>query len=125
MSSGLGWEEQVGYSRAVQYGNVIEVSGTVASDHSGEVIGDGDEYLQTKFIFMKVENTLKQLGSSLENVVRTRIFCTNIKNWEMIGKAHGEFFNTIKPACTMVEVSGLIDSKFLVEIEVTAVLNAQ
>lgn len=123
MSSGLGWEEQVGYSRAVQYGNIIEISGTVASDHSGEVIGDGDEYLQTKFIFMKIENILKQLDSSLSNVVRTRVFCTNIKNWERIGKAHGEFFKNIKPACTMVEVSGLIDNRFLVEIEVTAVLN--
>ena len=122
LSSGTKWEDIVGYSRAVKIGDTIEVSGTVSTDHSGEIVGEGDEYLQTKFILMKLENTLGQLGAKLENVVRTRIYCTNIKNWERIGKAHGEMFAEIKPATTMVEVSKLIDEKYLVEIEATVIL---
>jgi enamine deaminase RidA (YjgF/YER057c/UK114 family) len=122
ISSGSKWENIVGYSRAVKVGDTIEVSGTVSTDHSGEIVGEGDEYLQTKFILMKLENTLGQLGAKLENVVRTRIFCTNINNWEKIGKAHGEMFAEIKPVTTMVEVSRLIDDKYLVEIEATAML---
>lgn len=122
LSSGSKWEDIVGYSRAVKIGDTIEVSGTVSTDHSGEIVGEGDEYLQTKFILMKLENTLGQLGAKLENVVRTRIYCTNINNWEKIGKAHGEMFAEIKPATTMVEVSKLIDEKYLVEIEATVIL---
>jgi enamine deaminase RidA (YjgF/YER057c/UK114 family) len=122
LSSGSKWEDIVGYSRAVKIGDTIEVSGTVSTDHSGEIVGEGDEYLQTKFILMKLENTLGQLGAKLENVVRTRIFCTNISNWEKIGKAHGEMFAQIKPVTSMVEVSKLIDDKYLVEIEATAIL---
>jgi enamine deaminase RidA (YjgF/YER057c/UK114 family) len=122
LSSGSKWEDIVGYSRAVKIGDTIEVSGTVSTDHSGEIVGEGDEYLQTKFILMKLENTLGQLGAKLENVVRTRIFCTNISNWEKIGKAHGEMFASIKPVTSMIEVSKLIDDKYLVEIEATAVL---
>ncbi|MCP9747377.1 RidA family protein [Lacihabitans sp. CS3-21] len=122
LSSGSKWEDIVGYSRAVKIGDTIEVSGTVSTDHSGEIVGEGDEYLQTKFILMKLENTLGQLGAKLENVVRTRIFCTNISNWEKIGKAHGEMFANIKPVTSMVEVSKLIDDKYLVEIEATAIL---
>lgn len=122
LSSGSPWEDVVGYSRAVKIGNVIEVSGTVASDASGEVIGAKDAYIQTKFILLRIQNVLEQMGAKLDNVVRTRIFVTNIKEWEKIGKAHGEFFNTIKPCTTMVEVSKLIDDKYLVEIEATAVL---
>ena len=122
LSSGAKWEDIVGYSRAVKIGNTIEVSGTVSTDHSGEIVGEGDEYLQTKFILMKLENTLGQLGAKLENVVRTRIYCTNISNWEKIGKAHGEMFANIKPVTSMVEVSKLIDDKYLVEIEATAIL---
>lgn len=125
VSSGSVWEDKVGYSRAVKLGNIIEVSGTVATDNSGELIGEGSEYLQTKFILLRLENTLSQLGATLENVVRTRIFCTNIKNWEEIGRAHGEFFGTIKPVTTMVEVSALINEKYLVEIEATAVVSEQ
>jgi enamine deaminase RidA (YjgF/YER057c/UK114 family) len=121
LSSGAKWENLVGYSRAVKVGNTIEVSGTVSTDHSGEIVGEGDEYLQTKFILMKLENTLGQLGAKLENVVRTRIYCTNIKNWEKIGKAHGEVFGEIKPVTSMIEVSKLIDEKYLVEIEATAI----
>ena len=122
LSSGAKWEDIVGYSRAVKIGDTIEVSGTVSTDHSGEIVGEGDEYLQTKFILMKLENTLGQLGAKLENVVRTRIFCTNISNWEKIGKAHGEMFANIKPVTSMVEVSKLIDDKYLVEIEATAII---
>lgn len=122
LSSGSKWEDIVGYSRAVKIGDTIEVSGTVSTDHSGEIVGEGDEYLQTKFILMKLENTLGQLGAKLENVIRTRIFCTNISNWEKIGKAHGEMFSNIKPVTSMIEVSRLIDDKYLVEIEATAVL---
>lgn len=123
ISSGSEWEGKVGYSRAVRLGNIIEVSGTVATDNSGELIGEGNEYLQTKFILMRLENTLSQLGASLTDVVRTRIFCTNIKNWKEIGKAHSEFFGDIRPATSMLEVAGLINEKYLVEIEATAVLN--
>jgi enamine deaminase RidA (YjgF/YER057c/UK114 family) len=122
LSSGSKWENIVGYSRAIKIGNTIEVSGTVSTDHSGEIVGEGDEYLQTKFILLKLENTLGQLGAKLENVVRTRIYCTNIKNWEKIGKAHGEILAEIKPVTTMVEVSKLIDDKYLIEIEATAIL---
>lgn len=122
ISSGSVWEEKVGYSRAVKIGNIIEVSGTVATDNSGEIVGKDDEYVQAKFILLKLENTLKQLGADLSGVVRTRIYLTNIKNWELVGKAHGEFFSEIKPATTMVEVSALIHPDYLVEIEATVIL---
>lgn len=122
LSSGAKWENIVGYSRAVKVGNTIEISGTVSTDHSGEIVGEGDEYLQTRFILMKLENTLGQLGAKLQHVVRTRIYCTNIKNWDKIGKAHGEVFGEIKPVTSMIEVSRLIDDEYLVEIEATAVI---
>jgi enamine deaminase RidA (YjgF/YER057c/UK114 family) len=122
VSSGSVWEDKVGYSRAVRIGNTIELSGTVAIDNSGELVGEGSEYLQTKFILLRFENILSQLDASLENIVRTRIFCTNIKNWEEIGRAHGELFKTIKPVTSMLEVSALIDPRYLVEIEATAIL---
>ena len=121
VGSGSPWEDMVGYSRAVRVGNIIEVAGTTAMD--GEtLIGKGDVYLQTKFIFTKIEKALQQLGASLKDVVRTRMFVTNIADWEMVGKAHGEFFTAIKPVATMVEVRRLIDDDLLVEIEVTAVI---
>ena len=121
IGSGSPWEDVVGYSRAVRVGNIIEVAGTTAMD--GEtLIGKGDVYLQTKFIFTKIEKALQQLGASLKDVVRTRMFVTNIADWEMVGKAHGEFFTAIKPVATMVEVHRLIDDDLLVEIEVTAVI---
>lgn len=123
ISSGAVWEDIVGYSRAVKIGNTIEISGTVATDNSGELVGGSDPYLQTKFILLKLENTLSQTGASLKDVVRTRIFCTDISKWEEIGKAHGEFFKEIKPATTMVEVKALIHKDYLVEIEVTAILS--
>lgn len=120
ISSGAKWEDIVGYSRAVVIGNTIEVSGTVAVNEQG-VVGKGDAYAQTKFIIQKIEGVLKQAGFSLNDVVRTRMYVTDIKRWEEIGKAHGEFFGKIKPATSMVEVSGFIEPEYLVEIEVTAV----
>jgi enamine deaminase RidA (YjgF/YER057c/UK114 family) len=118
-STGAKWEDIVGYSRAVQIGNALEVSGTVATDGSN-VVFKGDFYGQTKFIIEKVENVLRQAGFELKDVVRTRIFVTDISHWEEIGKAHGEFFKEIKPVTSMVEVSALIDPDYLVEIEVSA-----
>ena len=121
VGSGSPWEDIVGYSRAVRVGNIIEVAGTTAMD--GEmIVGEGDVYAQTKFIFEKIEKALQQLGGSLKDVVRTRIFVINISDWELIGKAHGAFFKTIKPVATMVQVQRLIDEKLLIEIEVTAII---
>lgn len=119
-STGAKWEDIVGYCRAVKIGNSLEVSGTVATDGSN-VIAKGDFYAQTKFIIEKIEMVLKQAGFELKDVVRTRIFVTDISNWEAVGKAHGEFFKDIKPVTSMVEVSALIDPDYLVEIEVSAV----
>lgn len=119
-STGAKWEDIVGYSRAVQVGNQLEVSGTVAVDDNGTV-GKGNCYEQTKFICQKIEKVLQQAGFSLNDVIRTRIFVTDISRWEEIGKAHGEFFKNIKPVTSMVEVRALIDPDYLVEIEVTAI----
>ena len=115
------WEDIVGYSRAVKVGNIIEVSGTTAMD-GDHLIGKDDVYLQTKFIFEKIEKALKQLGGSLKDIVRTRMFVTNIDEWELIGKAHGEIFAVIKPVTSMVEVKRLINADMLIEIEVTAII---
>jgi len=122
LSSGAKWEDIVGYSRAVKIGNTIAVSGTTAVDDDNNIIGKDNAYEQTIFILNKIENALKKLGADMKNVIRTRMFVTNIENWEQIGKAHGEFFREIKPAATMVEVSRLIDDELLVEIEIDAVL---
>jgi len=119
-STGAKWEDIVGYSRAVRIGNTLEVSGTVASEGT-HVIAQGDFYGQTKFILEKITKVLQQAGFDLKDVVRTRIFVTDISKWEAVGKAHGEFFKNIKPVTSMVEVSALIDSDYLVEIEVTAI----
>ncbi|MGM0216728.1 RidA family protein [Enterococcus sp. AZ109] len=115
------WEVTVGYSRAVRVGNLLEIAGTT-SVKDGKPYGIGDPYKQTMHILRTVEEILAAEGMSLENVIRTRMFVTDIKYWEAIGKAHGEFFAEIKPAATMVEVSSLIDPDLLVEIEVTAVV---
>ncbi len=120
-SSGSPWEDIVGYSRAVKVGNTIEVTGTVA-DHEGQLLGGNDPYLQTKYALDKIKATLEGAGATIKDVVRTRIFVTNIDDWEAIGKAHQEVFGTIKPCTTMVEVSRLIDKKYLVEIEATAIM---
>jgi len=120
ISSGSPWEDVVGYSRAVRVGNVVEVAGTTAMD-GDTLVGRGDMYAQTVFVFQKIEKALQQAGASLQDVVRTRMFVTDISQWEQAGKAHGEFFKTIKPVATMVEVSRLIDDDLLIEIEVTAI----
>jgi enamine deaminase RidA (YjgF/YER057c/UK114 family) len=117
------WEAKVGYSRAVKIGNYIEVSGTVAIDENNLVIGERDAYLQTKFILQKIETTLIKAGATLKDVVRTRIFVTNISQWQEVGRAHGEFFKDINPCTTMVEVKALIEPRFLVEIEATAIMD--
>ena len=119
ISSGAKWEDIIGYSRAVIMGNTIEVSGTVAVDDNG-LVGKGDAYLQAKFIIQKIEHVLVQSGFSLDDVVRTRMYVTNISQWQEVGRAHGEFFGKIKPATSMIEVSGFIEPDYLVEIEVTA-----
>jgi len=119
--AGTIWEDIVGYSRAVKVGNIIEVSGTAAVDN-GKIVGKGDAYTQTKFILEKIKKTLESLGSGMKDVVRTRIYVTDISKWEEIGKAHGEFFQNIKPATTMVEVKSLIDPDMIVEIEATAII---
>jgi enamine deaminase RidA (YjgF/YER057c/UK114 family) len=121
ISSGAKWEDIVGYSRAVRIGNFIEVAGTTATD-GDKVIGENDAYAQTVFIFNKIKIALEAADASMSDVIRTRMFVTDISQWEAIGKAHGEFFKTIKPAATMVEVSRLIDDRLLIEIEVSAVI---
>ena len=120
-SSGSPWEDIVGYSRAVRVGNTIEVTGTVADDQ-GTLISKNDPYEQTKFALTKIEKVLNQAGAQMADVVRTRIFVSNIDHWEEIGKAHKEFFGEIKPATTMVEVSRFIGPDYLIEIEATAIL---
>lgn len=122
ISSGTKWEDIVGYSRAVKMGNLVFVAGTTAVDENNQVVGHGDPYAQTRFIFQKIEKALAQAGASLDDVVRTRMFVTDIRQWDQIGRAHGEFFRDIKPAATMVEVTALISPDLLVEIEVTAVI---
>jgi enamine deaminase RidA (YjgF/YER057c/UK114 family) len=121
-SSGAKWEDIVGYSRAVKVDGLIEVTGTVAVDENGNTVGNGDAYAQTKFIIEKIEKVLNSAGGNLEDVIRTRMFVTDISRWEEYGKAHGEFFRDIKPCTTMVEVKGLIDPDYLIEIEATAML---
>jgi len=121
-SSGSKWESIVGYSRAVKVGNRIYVTGTTATDENGEIVGIGNAYLQTVQAIQNIQKALHALGASLETVVRTRIFVTDISKWEEYGRAHGEFFGEILPATTMVEVSRLIDDKMLVEIEADAEL---
>ena len=121
ISSGAVWEDLVGYSRAVRIGNQIEISGTTSVDRE-TVIGKDDLYCQTIFIFQKIEKTLREAGASMNDVVRTRMYVTDISKWEEAGKAHSEFFKDIKPATSMIEVSRLIDPELLIEIEVTAII---
>ena len=123
-SSGAKWEDIVGYSRAVKIGNVIEVTGTVAVDENSLLVGKDDAYAQTRFIIEKIEKILQRAGASLKDVVRTRMFVTDISRWEEYGKAHGEFFKNIKPCTSMIEVKGLIEPEYLIEIEATAIVIA-
>ena len=122
-SSGAKWEDIVGYSRAVKIGNTIEVTGTVAVDDDNNLVGGNSAYEQTKFIIQKIEKVLQKAGASLKDVVRTRMFFTDISRWEEYGKAHGEFFAGIKPCTSMIEVKALIEPDYLIEIEATAVLS--
>ncbi|MEX0722469.1 MAG: RidA family protein [Gracilimonas sp.] len=125
ITSGTEWESKVGYSRAVKVGNQIFVSGTTAVDEEGNIVGEGDVYLQTKQCILNIEKALNKVGASLDDVVRTRTFITNIEQWEAFGKAHTEFFEAIKPAATLVEVSKLIHPKLLVEIEADVVFSSE
>ncbi len=121
ISSGTLWEDKVGYCRAVRIGNIIEVSGTTSIDRDS-LIGTDDLYSQTKFVILKIEKALQDAGAELTDVVRTRMYVTDISKWEEAAKAHAEFFGTIKPATTLVEVSSLIDPDMLIEIEASAVI---
>ena len=119
-STGTKWEPIVGYSRAVRAGNNIWVSGTTATDEKGIIVGPGDPYKQTVQTIKNIETALKELGADLSHVTRTRIFVTNISQWELIGKAHGEYFGHTRPATSMVEVKRLISPEMMVEIEADA-----
>lgn len=122
-SSGSKWEDIVGYSRAVRVGNLIEVTGTVASGEDGNVVGKDDAYVQTKYIYERIEKVLKQAGAEMKDVIRVRMFVTDISRWQEYGRAHSEFFKDIKPCNTMVEVSALIEPDYLIEIEATAMVS--
>lgn len=121
ISSGVKWEDIVGYSRAVRIGNRILVSGTTSIEN-GEVTGKADYYLQTKTILNKIEKAVKEAGGTIEDIVRTRIYVVDISHWEEVGKAHGEFFGKIKPASAMIGISSLVDPDMLVEIEAEAII---
>jgi len=124
ISSGRPWEAVVGYSRAVRVNDLIVVSGTAPADASGAVVGKGDPYTQTLHCLRTIETALKQAGASLSDVIRTRMFVTDISRWEEVGRAHGEVFKDIRPATSMVEVSRLIDPDMMVEVEAMAVVSA-
>ena len=121
--SGAPWESIVGYSRAVRIGNHVWVAGTTATADDGRVVGVGDAAAQTHYVLQKIDRALREAGSSLRDVVRTRSFVTDISQWEAIGRVHGQYFGDIRPAATMVEVSKLIDPAHLVEIEVDAYMS--
>tara|TARA_B100000073_G_scaffold16875_1_gene13628 strand:- start:3762 stop:4169 length:408 start_codon:yes stop_codon:yes gene_type:complete len=124
-SSGAPWESIAGYSRAVRIGNIIEVAGTTAVDTEGQVVGAGDISKQTDYIFKKIRNALNDAGSKMSDVIRTRMYLTDINDWETVARVHGDIFSDIKPVSTLVEVSGLIDEELLIEIEVSAVVSGR
>ncbi|MEP6984602.1 MAG: RidA family protein [Chloroflexota bacterium] len=122
ISSGTSWEAIAGFSRAVRIGNVVHVSGTTATDENGNVVGLNDPYAQTGYIIRKIERALNEAGAALSDVIRTRIYVTDINQWEVVARAHGEFFNQIRPANTLVEVSALVGEGYMIEIEAEAVI---
>ncbi len=124
ISSGTHWEEMAGYSRAVRVGNTVHVAGTTATNENGNVVGKGDPYAQTVYAIQKIERALNEAGATLKDVVRTRLYLADVEQWEPVARAHGEFFSEIRPANTLLAVSALIGSEYLVEMEADAIIGA-